>query len=223
MGRRRADHPFTRHPGVDGRVPRPASRRLEIRLLRMPEGFHAHGTIATYVADFKLVTKSVPYAGGVKLRRNHRQKSSHRGERRRSDCSAPSHAGPFRLLLSPRRRLGRKAQLPEAKFSIRDGYLPKLVSPARPRLVPPLAARRWWLGSVQALSQGRRIIFRTTRRAMELTDETAMTEIMIHTDGRIFVFGLSREVAEITLTLPRKTPAVLNRWTFRRPCSTTPP
>lgn len=42
---------------------------------------------------------------------------------------------------------------------------------------------------------------------MELTDETAMTEIMIHPDGRIFVFGLSREVAEILRSLcPEKHP-----------------
>jgi hypothetical protein len=42
---------------------------------------------------------------------------------------------------------------------------------------------------------------------MEPTDETAMTEIMIHPDGRIFVFGLSREVAEILYSLcPEKHP-----------------
>ena len=42
---------------------------------------------------------------------------------------------------------------------------------------------------------------------MEPIDETAMTEIMIHPDGRIFVFGLSREVAEILHSLcPEKHP-----------------
>jgi hypothetical protein len=33
------------------------------------------------------------------------------------------------------------------------------------------------------------------------SDETAITEIMIHPDGRIFVFGLSREVGEILESL----------------------
>jgi len=42
---------------------------------------------------------------------------------------------------------------------------------------------------------------------MEDLDETAMTEIMIHPDGRIFAFGLSREVAEILYSLcPEKHP-----------------
>ena len=42
---------------------------------------------------------------------------------------------------------------------------------------------------------------------MELTDETEMTEITILPDGRIFVFGLSREVAEILYSLcPEKHP-----------------
>ena len=42
---------------------------------------------------------------------------------------------------------------------------------------------------------------------METSDETAMTEIMIHPDGRIFVFGLSREVAEILYSFcPAKHP-----------------
>jgi hypothetical protein len=32
---------------------------------------------------------------------------------------------------------------------------------------------------------------------MDEMDETAITEITIHPDGRVFVFGLSREVAEV--------------------------
>ena len=44
---------------------------------------------------------------------------------------------------------------------------------------------------------------------MDETDETAMTEIMIHPDGRIFVFGLSREVAEVLESLcPEKHPLI---------------
>jgi hypothetical protein len=44
---------------------------------------------------------------------------------------------------------------------------------------------------------------------MEPADETAMTEIMIHPDGRIFVFGLSREVGEILVSLcPEKHPLI---------------
>jgi hypothetical protein len=42
---------------------------------------------------------------------------------------------------------------------------------------------------------------------MEPAEETALTEIMIHPDGRIFVFGLSREVGEILVALcPEKHP-----------------
>ena len=44
---------------------------------------------------------------------------------------------------------------------------------------------------------------------MEPADETAMTEIMIYPDGRIFVFGLSREVGEILVSLcPEKHPLI---------------
>ncbi len=42
---------------------------------------------------------------------------------------------------------------------------------------------------------------------MAVLDETTMTEIVIHPDGRIFAFGLSREVAEILYSLcPEKHP-----------------
>ena len=44
---------------------------------------------------------------------------------------------------------------------------------------------------------------------MGITDETAMTEIMIYPDGRIFAFGLSREVADILYSLcPEKHPLI---------------
>jgi hypothetical protein len=44
---------------------------------------------------------------------------------------------------------------------------------------------------------------------MEPADETAMTEIMIHPDGRIFVFGLSREVGELLVSLcPERHPLI---------------
>lgn len=39
------------------------------------------------------------------------------------------------------------------------------------------------------------------KKQMDEIDETAITEIMIQPDGRIYVFGLSREVAGILETL----------------------
>lgn len=36
---------------------------------------------------------------------------------------------------------------------------------------------------------------------MQTTDETAITEITIEPDGRIFVFGMSREVLELLATI----------------------
>jgi len=42
---------------------------------------------------------------------------------------------------------------------------------------------------------------------MRVSDETTMTEIVIQPDGRVFCFGLSREVAEILYSLcPEKHP-----------------
>lgn len=126
-----------------------------------PEAFALlHGTIATYVADFKFgneecaqrlagITNYVDIIG-----RNLRI-AANQGNLIVRHLLMPGHFDCcFRPVVA-----WLKAQLPEAKFSIRDGYLPKWLARHDPDLCHPLPPDAGFLARSEAISLGLNLIF----------------------------------------------------------------
>ena len=86
-----------------------------------------------------------------------------------------------------------KANMPDAKFSVRDGYLPSWQADRHAELAPAA----WHEGKGRGAGPGgpRRAEGRRMKpnkhRAPETIDESAECEITIQPDGRVFAFGIT--------------------------------
>ena len=97
-----------------------------------------------------------------------------------------------------------KHNLADAKFSIRDGYLPSWQSDRHTELARPLepgAGDRARDHAILCRIEGYRMKFVKTNRPAEI-DESAESEITIHPDGRVFAFGITKSLATVLRTIP---------------------
>ena len=94
-----------------------------------------------------------------------------------------------------------KAHLPDVPFSLREGYMPSWRSRHFPELSPAAQFASRAISPVTHRAGSWTSGHPMTQPPPQIDEETCVTEITVQADGRVYVFGTSRQILEILETL----------------------